>query len=211
MILFFDSGEHKNIDYTGYFETVKKNMDEDEVVYVSIDDSIYYPDNWLRICRQLEEAASIVLMSGLCADALPEEVIRLLEKIELAVIGGECISAKFYTILNTEGVDGEKSMPAMTILHQFCKNANIDWGRGLGIGSSRQINSGSLVYLPFLNLIHRRRLGMLKRLLEISIWEQSVFIKEHIQGIDDYVDTEKMMISVKCRHNIWKKQEKIIA
>lgn len=178
MILLLNGGVSLAGDDFGYLDMLKENIASEELVTVLIGGE---PD-WEQTHRCLEEAAAIVLVCGVCMDGVPSHVLRFLEEVEQAVIGGESIPGKFYAILHTDLYEGEQTGAAMGILKNFCRHANITWGRGLGIGGNRvkPTKKPSLLSLLWQGCHRGIR-------LDVPIMEHAMFIREQMQGKDDYI------------------------
>lgn len=177
MILLLNGGVDIGENGFRYLEKLKENMNAEETVTIFLDGEI----DWERTNRCLEEAAAIVLVSGVCMDGVPSRVLRFLEAVEQEVIGGESIPGKFYALLYTDLYEGEQTGTAMGILKSFCRHANITWGRGLGIGGSRMKPGRNLGLL----LPGRKRRGCSH--LDVPIMEHAMFIRECMQGRDGYI------------------------
>lgn len=132
MVLFLDGGFVSAADQDFGVDSMRGYFRQEELITAKITESM----DWNQICRYLEEAQAIVLAADVYLDSVSSEVLRFLERVEQAVIGGESIGATFYAILYTELYEGEQTSIAMEVLKNFCFRANITWGRGLGIGAA---------------------------------------------------------------------------
>lgn len=177
MILLLNGGVLLEEDELRYLDKLKENIDSEEIVTINLNDEI----DWDRTHRCLEEAKALVLVCNICMNSVPAHILRFLETVEQAVIQGESIPGKFYAILYTYLYEGEHTGVAMGVLKDFCKHANITWGRGLGIGGS-----GVILHKRSL-LFGRKYINHIDRHLEEPIIQHAMFIKEHMQGKDDYI------------------------
>ncbi|MCM1184026.1 MAG: hypothetical protein NC337_11695 [Roseburia sp.] len=180
MIVLLNGGVPLAGDDYEYLDKLKENIASEELVTVPIGGETDW--DWTHRC--LEEASAIVLVCGVCMDGVPSHVLRFLEEIERAVIGGESIPGKFYAILHTDLYEGEQIAAAMGILKNFCRRANIMWGRGLGIGGSC-VKPGKKPTL--FSLLWQGCCGGLHT--DVSIMEHAMFIREQMQGKDDYISS----------------------
>ena len=182
MILFLDGGYTLAAGNETCAEIIQKCLQHEELVLVKLEENM----DWNSVYRYLEDAHAIVLAADVYLDSVPSLVLRFLEKVEQAVIGGESIGGRFYAILYTELYEGEQTSVAMEVLKNFCVHANIAWGRGLGIGGNKvEAVSG------------RRHLWSLFRagtadFRQRSLREQALFIGKKIQGTDVYVKPEEV-------------------
>lgn len=191
MILLLNGGVDIGKDGFRYLDKLKENMASEEQVTILLDKGI----DWEWTNRCLEEAAAIVLVSGVCMDGVPSHVLRFLEAVEQEVIGGECIPGKFYAILYTDLYEGEQTGAAMSILKSFCRHANITWGRGLGIGGNSMKPGMKWRLLSFPGL--RRRICSR---LDVPLMEHAMFIRECMQGKDGYISSACVSRANYMRH-----------
>lgn len=133
MILFLDGGYTLAAGNETCAEIIQKCLQHEELVLVKLEEDM----DWNSVYRYLEDAHAIVLAADVYLDSVPSLVLRFLEKVEQAVIGGESIGGRFYAVLYTELYEGEQTSVAMDVLKNFCVHANIAWGRGLGIGGNK--------------------------------------------------------------------------
>ncbi len=133
MILFLDGGYTQTAGNEACAELIQECTQKEALVSVKIEENM----DWNRVFRDLEDADAIVLAADVYLDSVPSFVLRFLEKVEQAVIGGESIGGRFYAVLYTELYEGEQTSVAMEVLKNFCVHANITWGRGLGIGGNK--------------------------------------------------------------------------
>ncbi len=182
MILFLDGGYCTAATDTVCQGGIQEYAQGEELISVKIEDDM----DWGSVCRYLEDAHAIVLAADVYLDSVPSKVLRFLERVEQAVIGGESIGGRFYAILYTELYEGEQTSVAMAVLKNFCVHANITWGRGLGIGGSKvQTNIRKRGPWRFF----RRRVADFKA---SALQEQALFIRERIQGTDAYVNPKEV-------------------
>ncbi len=180
MILFLDGGYTPAAGNVTCVESIREYTQKEELITIKIEDIT----DWNKVYRYLEDAHAIVLAADVYLDSVSSKVLRFLEKVEQAVIGGESIGGKFYAILYTELYEGEQTSVAMEVLKNFCEHANISWGRGLGIGGNKVET-----------ILNRRKLlGSLRKNLtdfrSNSIYEQALFIREKVQGTDVYINPD---------------------
>ncbi|MBO5033902.1 MAG: hypothetical protein J6C19_15970 [Lachnospiraceae bacterium] len=180
MILLLDGGYTSACDSKGCLESIRQNTDE-EVISVTIKDAV----DWNSVLRYLEDAGAIVLAADVHMNSVPACVLRFLQKVEQAVIDGESIGGKFYAVLYTALYEGEQTSAAMEILKNFCVHANITWGRGLGIGGNgiKTVAKGGLKGIFWKNASDFKMR---------SLQEHVMFIKERVQGEDEYVDPKRI-------------------
>lgn len=181
MILFLDGGYTPACDSEGCLESIRENTDE-EIVSVCIEENM----DWNSMYRYLEDAEAIVLTADVHMDSVSARVLNFLQRVEQAVIDGESIGGKFYAVLYTELYEGEQTSIAMGILKNFCIHANITWGRGLGIGGN-----------GIKAVADRRSLwGRFKKNISdfraVPLQEHAMFIKERMQGTDEYINPQKI-------------------
>lgn len=163
-------------------EIIREYTQGEEVVSIKISDDM----DWNRVCRFLEDAHAIVLAAEVYLDSVSSTVLKFLERVEQAVIGGESIGGRFYAILHTELYEGEQTSVAMEVLKNFCVHANIVWGRGLGIGGSK---AGTTVHKGSLWRIFHKRMTDFRI---SALQEQALFIRERIQGTDVYINPKEV-------------------
>lgn len=182
MILFLDGGCASATDQNFGVNSMREYFRQEGLLTAKITESM----DWNQICRYLEEAQAIVLAADVYLDSVSSEVLRFLERVEQAVIGGESIGAIFYAVLYTELYEGEQTSIAMEVLKNFCFRANITWGRGLGIGGNKlEINSGKSNFWKWMGKqMVDFRLGFLQ--------EQALFVRERIQGTDVYIHPKEV-------------------
>lgn len=182
MVLFLDGGCALAADQNFGVDTIRGYLRQDELITVKTAEYT----NWNKICRYLEEAQAIVLAADVYLDSVSSEVLRFLEKVEQAVIGGESIGATFYAVLYTELYEGEQTSIAMEVLKNFCSHANITWGRGLGIGGNQwDTDSGKNSLWKWFG---KQMVDFRLRFLQ----EQALFIQEQIQGTDVYIHPKEV-------------------
>ncbi len=182
VVLFLDGGCVSAIENEFIMNSMCGYLQQEEMITTKITENM----DWDRVCRNLEEAQAIVLAADVYLDSVSSEVLKFLEKVEQAVIGGESIGAIFYAVLYTELYEGEQTSVAMEILKNFCSRANITWGRGLGIGGNRleTISVKNSLWRRLRKQIIDFRLGVLQ--------EQALFARERIQGTDVYIHPKEV-------------------
>ncbi len=182
MVLFLDGGFVSAADQDFGVDSMRGYFRQEELITAKITESM----DWNQICRYLEEAQAIVLAADVYLDSVSSEVLRFLERVEQAVIGGESIGATFYAILYTELYEGEQTSIAMEVLKNFCFRANITWGRGLGIGGNKlEVDSGKSNFW--------KRIG--KQMIDFRLGflqEQALFVRERIRGTDVYIHPKEV-------------------
>lgn len=181
MILFLDGSFTPTCDSNRCLESIKECVQKEDIISLTIKEQM----EWNQVYRYLEDAGAIVLDADVHMNSVSACVLSFLERIEHAVIGGESIGGKFYAVLYTELYEGEQTSIAMEILKNFCTHANIMWGRGLGIGGNGMKPT-----------VHRRNLWQWFRkdtsdFREKPLQEQAFFIKEKMQGTDQYINPQK--------------------
>ena len=182
MILFLDGGGTLAARDVACVEIIRKHTQSEELISIKIEDNM----DWNRVCRLLEDAHAIVLAADVYLDSVSSTVLRFLERVEQAVIGGESIGGRFYAILHTELYEGEHTSVAMEVLKNFCVHANIVWGRGLGIGGSKvetTVHRGSLW-----SIVNQGTADFMVNALQ----EQALFIRERVQGTDVYINPKEV-------------------
>lgn len=97
MILFLDGGYTLAAGNETCAEIIQKCLQHEELVLVKLEENM----DWNSVYRYLEDAHAIVLAADVYLDSVPSLVLRFLEKVEQAVIGGESIGGRFYAILYT--------------------------------------------------------------------------------------------------------------
>ena len=180
MILFLDGGYTPAAGNATCVESIREYTQKEEFISVKIDE----PMDWNRVYRYLEDAHAIVLAADVYLDSVSSKVLKFLEKVEQAVIGGESIGGKFYAILYTELYEGEQTRVAMGVLKNFCEHANITWGRGLGIGGNKV--ESILNRRCLLGSFHKNLTDFRLNFLH----EHALFIREKIQGTDVYINPD---------------------
>lgn len=180
MILFLDGGSTLTAGNETCAEIIQKCTQKEKLVAVKIEEDM----DWNSVYRYLEDANAIVLAADVYLDSVPSGVLRFLEKVEQAVIGGESIGGRFYAILCTELYEGEQTSVAMEVLKNFCVHANITWGRGLGIGGNKMETPQRKD--SFWSRLHKSTSDF----RTASLQEQALFIREKIQGTDVYIKPE---------------------
>ncbi len=180
MILFLDGGYTLTAGNEACAQIIQECTQKEEFISVKIEEDM----DWNSVYRYLEDAHAIVLAADVYLDSVSSGVLRFLEKVEQAVIGGESIGARFYAILYTELYEGEQTSVAMEVLKNFCAHANITWGRGLGIGGNK------METLRCKNSFWDRFRKNLSDFRTDSLREQALFIREKIQGTDVYINPQ---------------------
>ena len=87
MILFLDGGGTLAARDVACVEIIRKHTQSEELISIKIEDNM----DWDRVCRLLEDAHAIVLAADVYLDSVSSTVLRFLERVEQAVIGGESI------------------------------------------------------------------------------------------------------------------------
>lgn len=182
MILFLDGGYTQTAGNEACAELIQECTQKEALVSVKIEKNM----DWNRVFRDLEDADAIVLAADVYLDSVPSFVLRFLEKVEQAVIGGESIGGRFYAVLYTELYEGEQTSVAMEVLKNFCVHANITWGRGLGIGGNKI--ETLLRKDSFWGRLHKSTSDF----RTASLQEHALFIREKIQGTDVYIKPEEV-------------------
>ena len=182
MILFLDGGYTLAAGNETCAEIIQKCLQHEELVLVKLEENM----DWNSVYRYLEDAHAIVLAADVYLDSVPSLVLRFLEKVEQAVIGGESIGGRFYAILYTELYEGEQTSVAMDVLKNFCVHANIAWGRGLGIGGNKMETH------THKDAFWGRRHKNTSDYRTVSLQEHALFIREKIQGTDVYIKPEEV-------------------
>lgn len=192
MIVFLDEGifSEKNVSLEkgvssekegiNYLDKLKEYVGTEETVTIRINEEI----DWNRTHRALEEASALALVCRVCMDSVPSRVLSFLEQVEQAVIHGESIPGKFYAVLYTDLYEGEQTGVAMGVLRNFCRHANIVWGRGLGIGGNRMTGLRKPLFF------RKKHAHACMSHLDRPIMEHAMFIREHMQGIDHFISPE---------------------
>ena len=98
MILFLDGGYTQTAGNEACAELIQECTQKEALVSVKIEENM----DWNRVFRDLEDADAIVLAADVYLDSVPSFVLRFLEKVEQAVIGGESIGGRFYAVLYTQ-------------------------------------------------------------------------------------------------------------
>ena len=182
MILFLDGGYTLAAGNETCAEIIQKCLQHEELVLVKLEEDM----DWNSVYRYLEDTHAIVLAADVYLDSVPSLVLRFLEKVEQAVIGGESIGGRFYAILYTELYEGEQTSVAMDVLKNFCVHANIAWGRGLGIGGNKMETR------THKDVFWGRRHKNTSDYRTVSLQEHALFIREKIQGTDVYIKPEEV-------------------
>lgn len=182
MILFLDGGYTLANGNEACADIIQQCIQKEEFISVKIEEDM----DWNSVYRYLEDADAIVLAADVYLDSVPSGVLRFLEKVEQAVIGGESIGGRFYAILYTELYEGEQTSVAMEVLKNFCVHANITWGRGLGIGGNKM--ETLLLKDSFWGRHHKSTPDF----RTASLQEHALFIREKIQGTDVYIKPEEV-------------------
>lgn len=182
MVLFLEGGCTLSARDVACEEIIREYTQGEELISIKVEEDM----DWNRVCRLLEDAHAIVLAAEVYMDSVSSTVLKFLERVEQAVIGGESIGGRFYAILHTELYEGEQTSVAMEILKNFCVHANIVWGRGLGIGGSKAeaaVGGGTLW-----RIFHKRVTDFKVNALQ----DQALFIRERIQGTDVYINPKEV-------------------
>lgn len=128
MILFLDGGYTLAAGNETCAEIIQKCLQHEELVLVKLEEDM----DWNSVYRYLEDAHAIVLAADVYLDSVPSLVLRFLEKVEQAVIGGESIGGRFYAVLYTELYEGEQTSVAMDVLKKFLRTCQYRMGKRSG-------------------------------------------------------------------------------
>ena len=110
------------------------------------------PADHARILNQLWDAQAVVFGLPLYVDGVPSHVLRFLEEMEV-FCRGNGLKLRVYCVANNGFIEGKQNEPLMRVFENFCIQAGLTWGGGVGIGGGVMLNVTRILFLVEIALL----------------------------------------------------------